>query len=96
MSVPVVHGSTYLYRKGCRCDECRQANWATQKKWRDKVRGGPVPDSVHGTYNGYQIYFCHCDKCVAAKRAAGARQRASKRRLRELAARGLPQDWKGT
>lgn len=57
------------YRKGCRCDECKQAERERWQRSRDRRRNGPVPEHVHGTWNGYSNYGCKCLDCLEACRA---------------------------
>lgn len=91
----VNHGTVYAYRKDCRCDKCVQANYATNQRWREKVAGGPVPGRAHGTINGYKFYGCRCDACRKARSDDTARANQRRRRMRALAAAGLPRDWEG-
>jgi hypothetical protein len=92
MTAPAVHG-LQAYRRGCRCDVCVATNYGQQKRWRARVKDGPVPVRVHGTLNGYQIYGCRCGACRETHRLAYRRRAAQKRRLWRLAAAGLPGDW---
>lgn len=69
-------------------------SWESDKKWRAKV-AGHCPDSAHGTINGYRIYKCTCDACRGAHNELARVWRARKRRIRDLVARGLPEDWEG-
>lgn len=57
------------YRKGCRCDECKQAERERWQRSRERRLTGPVPAHVHGTWNGYNNYGCRCDECFAACQA---------------------------
>lgn len=91
---PHVHG-IQAYRKGSRDPECVKANWQAQKRWRDQQKGRKPPKRVHGTLNGYQIYGCTCAKCKAAQQQSRDRQRQTKKRMRELVARGLPRTYQG-
>jgi hypothetical protein len=88
----ITHGISG-YRKGCRCDVCKTANYQAQKQWRDNITS--MPESAHGTVNGYKIYGCRCDDCKAANSEANDRRRRRKERLRKLAAAGLPSDYEG-
>lgn len=89
------HGTVYGYRKGCRCRPCVRAHYEAEQRWRAKAKAAPTPPMVHGTYNGYAIYGCRLECCLAVMRRDRQRQRAAQRRMRELAARGLPRDWEG-
>jgi hypothetical protein len=89
------HGTVYTYRKGCRCEKCRQANYRTNQRWREKVAGAATPPGVHGTVNGYKFYGCRCDACRKANSDQIAKAAARRARMRALAAAGLPRDWEG-
>lgn len=69
------------YRHGCRCEECRAAVRVAHKKWRDKVAGGPIPDKVHGTGNGYKVYGCRCDECRGFQATYSRSLRARKKTM---------------
>jgi hypothetical protein len=91
----VTHGTIYAYRKGCRCELCKAANWRAQKAWREKAYTQPIPESAHGTVNGYKIYGCRCDRCKTANSDNRRRRRERNARMRKLIAAGLPADWEG-
>jgi hypothetical protein len=75
---PIIHGTSYMYSRGCRCDECR-LTWNRRAKERrdhkielyykehpDETR--PVKRSVQcGTLTGY-TRGCRCDPCTKARR----------------------------
>lgn len=71
------HGEIARYSAGCRCDECKKANAAYQKDYRNGIRRTRKrwrrqPD--HGTYAKF-YRGCRCGVCVdAAKRDQFARQ----------------------
>jgi hypothetical protein len=71
------HGkySTYT-RGGCRCDECRAAAAAYQRRRVEQRRNDEKPQHVHGTENGYVNYACRCDECREAWAAIVREQRA--------------------
>jgi cytochrome c5 len=89
------HGTIYAYRQGCRCEECRQANWEKTRKWRQKAAAGETPERAHGTINGYKVYGCRCELCRGAKLTNDRQQREKRRRVARLALAGLPADWEG-
>jgi hypothetical protein len=35
---PIVHGTTYRYRRGCRCDSCRAAQTRAMRDYRSTPR----------------------------------------------------------
>lgn len=94
MSTPT-HGTIYAYRKGCRCDPCVQENYRRNARWRVRASGQPIPESAHGTANGYKVYGCRCDRCKQARKDDAAVATEKRRRLRELVDAGLPLDWEG-
>jgi hypothetical protein len=58
------HGTAARYKykpDPCRCAECRAANTAKSKRFRERNLGKEPPE--HG-YNGYVNYRCRCDICV--------------------------------
>lgn len=64
------HGTINGYGNlACRCDACKAANAAYQRKLRLERHGRPIPDHVHGTENGYARWYCKCDACRAAHKA---------------------------
>jgi hypothetical protein len=91
-SVPVRHGTTTGYGRGCRCDQCKTAKAQADATYRARVqpavvRGDVQPavvrgDVQHGTTHGY-AKGCRCDDCRAAKakvnHAYKARRRARNR-----------------
>lgn len=56
------HGTTYRYKQGCRCDECREAIRENRRKMRAR---GP---KVHGRESSYTNYGCRCEACSTAAR----------------------------
>jgi hypothetical protein len=73
------HGAR-RYKRGCRCDICREANCARSlRERRARYEMGP-PAHVHGTYNGYMEWGCRCRECKDANRdyhTAQTRKRSS-------------------
>lgn len=70
------HGASSYSKRGCRCDTCREANRVRGVTWRQKVRGGPIPDHVHGTYGGYTNWGCRCVSCSLIARITMRKPRA--------------------
>ena len=73
----IAHGALTSYsKKGCRCDECKQAYstyWADYTKRRKAAGGNNLarPDlDYHGTNSGYTRYECRCPDCKAAHSVA--------------------------
>jgi hypothetical protein len=82
--VPIQHGIPSSYNRGCRCDECKDANAARARRTKNVehfrkrnfarrvlVNGvpiAPLPDDRHGTCYTYNRYSCRCAACVEAKR----------------------------
>ncbi len=58
------HGTTKMYRRGCRCELCRAANAAEYRALMERYRaeGGR---GEHGTVYRYKT-GCRCDECRAA------------------------------
>lgn len=68
------HGTYNGYSNyDCRCDECRAANAAYQRRAdaRRAATGLPEGDPRHGE-NGYTNYGCRCSTCTEAKRVRNA------------------------
>lgn len=63
-------GTYASYGRGCRCEECRDANTEKQRVTVRKMRekGLPPGDARHGTDGGYRNWGCRCKPC----RRAGA------------------------
>ena len=62
------HGTIHGYDCGCRCEKCKEAAKATNRKshekYREQLERNP-DDPRHGTYSGY-CYGCRCDRCEEA------------------------------
>lgn len=69
---PNQHGTWGNYRRGCRCNDCRQAHAAYQRKWRQQNRTKKRAPLSHGR-NGFANYGCKCTICVTAQRENGKR-----------------------
>jgi hypothetical protein len=67
------HGRSRYTNGGCRCDICRAAAAAYQRKWRRRVRGKVPVEVPHGLASTQQNYGCPCPSCRAA--AAEVRRR---------------------
>lgn len=63
----ILHGSRSLYRKGCRCAACTDAQRAYHADWTQRRRA-KAGSPEHGTRSRYQK-GCRCDDCRAANTA---------------------------
>lgn len=83
-------GTFYMYRLGCRCDDCLRVGRATNREYaRLRRERGHQPSRrtyhpiaiKHGTTQAYQQHGCRCDDCRAAyskkQRAWYARRKAA-------------------
>lgn len=69
------HGSRTLYRKGCRCTACAEAENAYQRAWHQARRAKAAKtDPEHGTRSRYR-HGCRCEDCRAANAAYDRRLR---------------------
>ncbi len=66
------HGASG-YAAGCRCSTCRDGHRIRMQMAREAARDREVPESAHGTVNGYGYWDCRCDRCLAAKSAENRR-----------------------
>jgi transcriptional regulator with XRE-family HTH domain len=65
-----LHGTPYRYSRGCRCDECKEAQRELRRQMKER---GP---KKHGTMSAYTNYSCRCTKCKRwAKRNYAERRR---------------------
>ncbi len=80
------HGTRTGYQRGCRCDDCRQANTLSGQAYRRR-RGIPTRSETnalrrsrqhHGTVNMYDNLGCRCESCRNAASAYRSALRASK------------------
>ncbi|MEU0427876.1 hypothetical protein ABZ235_30580 [Streptomyces canus] len=78
---PAAHGDRRRYQRGCRCDECREANRLYKASWRAKRRSDPslLGRATHGKASTYRQYGCRCDECRTANSADVAAWRARRR-----------------
>jgi hypothetical protein len=66
---------------GCRCQECRDANWDRvrhRRRERRELAASGRGEFEHGM-SGYTNWMCRCETCTEANRAVGIayRQRAA-------------------
>ena len=79
---PITHGLTG-YRRGCRCNTCRQANTHAQQQAKARRRANPsaADRAGHGKATTYCNYACRCEPCKKAQsidNAARVRARKEK------------------
>ncbi len=67
------HGTDSCYRRGCRCEPCRQAHSVVTRAYAEKraIASGKMPrrlrpEPEHGTRPRY-LRGCRCDPCKAAQ-----------------------------
>lgn len=86
-TIKIVHGEAKSYDKGCRCDECKEAFRERAREAKGRRLSRPIPEHVHGTWNGYSNYNCRCPRCLAACQAkypdSAAYRQANRARLNE-------------
>lgn len=72
------------YRRGCRCEECREANRSYQKAHRAArvERGKADPSLIPHGLSGYQNWDCRCHKCSWAG-SIGNKKAAERRKKKE-------------
>ncbi|PVE04636.1 hypothetical protein [Streptomyces scopuliridis] len=81
------HGDHRTYNKGCRCDDCREA----QRLRGIKQRAGWAQDpsaadrAGHGKPSTYKNYKCRCEPCSKANSADVAAFRARRRQSAAMA-----------
>lgn len=70
MDIPeALHGKASGYKRGCRCDLCRD-NWNAYMRARRKTK--VIPDQVqHGLSATYSNWGCRCEPCAVAKSNKG-------------------------
>jgi hypothetical protein len=83
------HGTPLSYRRGCRCDACRQvhAEYKRELRYR-RARLTPYAEIPHGL-NGYQNYLCRCATCREANTACMREQQANRLQRPIAAEHGL-------
>lgn len=74
---PTTHGTRTNYNRGCRCEECFEAqsthNKEGKKRLAEEFKAG-VREITHGTISSFVNYQCRCELCRAAYRAGWNRQ----------------------
>lgn len=63
------HGTRGRYCRGCRCEDCTEANRQCGRRLK-----GRIPPR-HGTESAYRNYACRCEPCLLAGSIANARTR---------------------
>ena len=59
----VEHGSTRMYRKGCRCADCTEAVRVAAKRWRDEYKSKHGRGYYDGRERNRKVYERTCDFC---------------------------------
>lgn len=50
----------------CGSSECKKKReYESVQKWRRET--AKIPESAHGTLNGYVVYGCQCDACLGVR-----------------------------
>lgn len=75
------HGDYRTYRKGCRCDACREDhNRQSSEDRRERAKDPSAADRAgHGNPSTYKNYACRCEPCTTAHTAYLAAGRARRR-----------------
>lgn len=80
-SIDYGHGDYRTYRKGCRCDACREDY--RRQSGEDRKRRYQDPSAAdragHGNASTYKNYGCRCRPCTHAHTAYLGAQRAKRR-----------------
>ncbi len=84
------HGTPYRYLKGCRCDDCRNANRIYQAELRAKWQQDPASAdrAGHGKAATYRNHGCRCVSCTVANSADCAERRGRRRERAAMAETG--------
>lgn len=69
------------------CGECRTVNTQRKRERRERLRGAPVPEGLHGREGTFEDYGCRCGPCTYAHRDATHKRysRGALRRKAEVA-----------
>jgi hypothetical protein len=81
------HGDYRTYRKGCRCDVCREDHRRQSREDRQERAKDPAAAdrAGHGNASTYKNYACRCEPCTTAHSAYLAEGRARRRARAALA-----------
>jgi hypothetical protein len=84
------HGDYRTYAKGCRCDDCREAQRVKCAEAREARALNPAAAdrAGHGKASTYKNYGCRCHACSTANTADVNAYRARRRRKRAFAETG--------
>lgn len=84
------HGHPSTYKKGCRCDACRDANRrhhaALRARW--KTDPSSADRAGHGKASTYKNHGCRCAPCTTANTADVIAYKARRRAREALAETG--------
>lgn len=90
------HGTIAAYRRGCRCDGCREASVTSTRDWRQKIRSRDGDAGVpHGTIGGRLNYQCKCEQCQDTHRRTVQAWQAKTNTALRAAARRHGNQWTG-
>lgn len=78
------HGTLSRYVKGCRCEQCTEANRERTRARRAAHAGTPAEEFRHGA-TGYTDYGCRCETCKDGHRVS-CRESQLRRAAREASA----------
>ncbi|PWI08359.1 hypothetical protein DIZ27_23255 [Streptomyces sp. NWU339] len=84
------HGHYSTYRKGCRCDDCREAHRQRCSEWRESKKQDPTAAdwAGHGKTSTYKNHGCRCAPCRRANTEYWRVYRAQRRERRVLVETG--------
>lgn len=83
------HGTNASYARGCRCDECKDAQRAYHRAWMASRReaAGAIAEEHHGTAYGYQLGCRSRKQCPGTPSCPDASLAEERRRRRQA---GIP------
>lgn len=75
------HGHPNTYRKGCRCEACRDAHTRYQAEMRARRIADPTSAdrAGHGSASTYMNHGCRCEACTTANTEKVRRRREARR-----------------
>lgn len=82
------HGQAGMYARGCRCQECKDANARRCRQQRqDRAANPAAADRAgHGKASTYNNYGCRCEKCTRANAARSLAYKTARRAKARAAA----------
>jgi hypothetical protein len=75
------HGRIVVYRRGCRCQQCRNANTQAQRTANAHRKANPAAAdrAGHGKSTTYNNYGCRCPACKDAQVVKNAANRHARK-----------------